>query len=169
MRGLAIDVAVEAAAWPEAVPDLDALVRRAIEAAGEGAGYRAAPGAEVSVLFCDDGAIRALNRDWRGVDKPTNVLSFPAGGPAAPGGPAPLGDIAVAFETVRREAGAEGKTVSAHLTHLLVHGFLHLLNHDHDTDHAAAAMEALEARVLARLGLPDPYAGSEPATEDAHP
>ena len=102
------------------------------------------------------------------MDEPTNVLSFPAGASGAPG-PVLLGDVAVAYGTVRREAGDEGKTVEAHLTHLLVHGVLHLLHHDHDTEAAAAAMAALETRVLARLGLPDPYAGSEPALQVASP
>lgn len=159
MTPVAIDLAVEDEAW-SAVPDLDGVTRRAVAAA---ASVAAVPeGAELSVLFCGDAAIRVLNRDWRGFDEPTNVLSFPAGTAPAPG-PVPLGDIAVAYGTVRREAGDEGKTVEAHLTHLLVHGFLHLLHHDHDTDAAAAAMEALETRVLASLGLPDPYAGSDPA------
>ncbi len=165
--GLSIDIAVEEEAWSEAVADLDGLVHRTLDAAAAGAADGCAD-AEVSVLFCGDAAIRTLNRDWRGVDKPTNVLSFPAGAAAGPG-PALLGDIAIAYETVRREADDEGKTLDAHLAHLLVHGFLHLLHHDHDTDETAGAMEALEVRVLESLGLPDPYSGSEPVAKAAGP
>lgn len=157
---LAIDIAVEAEGW-EAVPALEALVRRAIATALAEAGR--GQDVEVSLLFCDDAAIRRLNAGWRGQDKPTNVLSFPAadGGPR-PGGPMPLGDIAVAWETTRREAEREGKTLEAHLTHLLVHGLLHLLGHDHETDRQAETMERLERRILERLGIADPYAGSDP-------
>ena len=158
---LDIDIAVEAESW-SAVPGLSALVRRAIEAAAETAAAGLPEGAELSVLFCDDAAIRVLNRDWRGMDKATNVLSFPAGGEPGPGGPRLLGDIAIAFETSRREADQEGKTLEAHLSHLLVHGFLHLLDHDHEDEAEADAMEALETRILERIGIADPYAQSEP-------
>lgn len=155
---LAVDIAVEADGWA-AVPELAALVERTLAAAFAEAG----PGgdAEVSLLFCDDAAIRRLNADWRGQDKATNVLSFPAGGGAMPGVRL-LGDIAVAWETTRREALAEGKPLQAHLAHLLVHGLLHLLGHDHETDREADAMEQLERRILERLGIADPYAGSDP-------
>jgi probable rRNA maturation factor len=99
-----------------------------------------------------------LNRDWRGKDKPTNVLSFPAM-PVTPGGAVPpmLGDIALAFETVAAEAALEGKSFDHHLVHLIVHGLLHLLGHDHEDDVQAEAMEALERAALARLAIPDPY------------
>ncbi len=155
---LAVDIAVEADGWA-AVPGLEALVERTLAAAFAEAG----PGgnAEVSLLFCDDAAIRRLNADWRGQDKATNVLSFPAGGGAMPGVRL-LGDMAVAWETTRREALAEGKPLQAHLAHLLVHGLLHLLGHDHETDREADAMEQLERRILERLGIADPYAGSDP-------
>jgi probable rRNA maturation factor len=154
-----IDVAVEDDRW-SSLGEVEALVRRCITEAAPLSGTPVSEAAELSVLLSNDAAIQVLNRQWRGMDKPTNVLSFPAA--PAPHGPRLLGDIAVAFETTRREAEAEGKTLEAHLAHLLVHGFLHLLHHDHDTDAAATAMEAVETRILARLGIADPYAGSEP-------
>lgn len=116
-------------------------------------------------MLTDDSAIHALNRDWRGHDAPTNVLSFPASNPlrrkprarqAAP--PAPLGDVVIAFETTAREAAAEDKPIEHHLAHLAVHGFLHLLGYDHGTSRDAKEMETLEAVILAGLGVPDPYA-----------
>ena len=149
-----IDISVESPGW-DTVQDLEPLVRRAVDAAVSEAGL--GEDAEVSFLFCDDEAIRAMNRTWRAKDKPTNVLSFPAVGPH-PGGPRLLGDIAVAWETVAREAAAEGKTVPAHVAHLVVHGVLHLLDHDHEEAAAAEAMEAMERRILTRLGIADPYA-----------
>jgi probable rRNA maturation factor len=152
-----IEVTVEAPAWHAAVTDPEHLCRRAIAAvlAREGV----AGGAEVSVLLTDDAAVRELNRTYRGKDKPTNVLSFPVEGdlPPAPGLPALLGDIAVAFETTRREAEAEGKPLADHLAHLLVHGALHLLGYDHEVDDEALRMEARESEILAGLGVPDPY------------
>lgn len=164
-----IDIMVDSDAW-SAVEDLPSVVRRSIEAAVETGGFDWPKGAELSVLFCDDAAIRVLNRTWRGIDKPTNVLSFPAGEPAQdgaglphqPSGPRLLGDIAVAFETTRREAEHDGKPLADHLSHLLVHGFLHLLDHDHENEADASLMETLETSILARLGIADPYAGSDP-------
>ncbi len=156
-----IDISVEAAGWA-AVPDLDPLVRRAVAAAVAEAGLT--DDAELSLLLCDDAAIRVLNRTWRAKDVPTNVLSFPAPGPH-PGGPRLLGDIAVAWDTVAREAAAEGKSVPAHLSHLVVHGVLHLLDHDHEEEEEAEAMEAMERRILDRLGIADPYAVREPIDE----
>lgn len=135
------------------------LVRRAVKAAlaRQAAGLRA----ELSVALADDGRVRELNRAWRKQDKPTNVLAFPAGDVTAAGTaggpPRPLGDVIVAYETVAAEARAQGKTVAAHASHLIVHGVLHLLGFDHDTDAAAADMEAVEVAVLARLGVADPY------------
>jgi probable rRNA maturation factor len=110
-------------------------------------------GAELSILLCDDAFIRSLNRQWRGCDAPTNVLSFPA--PAGAAGS--LGDIAVAYETTLREAQAEGKRLKDHVIHLLVHGFLHLLGYDHQNDAEAAKMERLEGAILAALGIANPY------------
>ena len=152
-----IDIAVEAGGWP----DEDALRKLAAQAAGAvfaELAQAASPETELSLLFTDDAHIRVLNRDWRAKDKPTNVLSFPVM-PVAPGGAVPpmLGDIALGFETVAAEAALEGKPFDHHLVHLIVHGLLHLLGHDHEDDAQAEAMEALERAALARLAIPDPY------------
>jgi probable rRNA maturation factor len=156
----AVDIAVESELW-KTEPAAGATVRAAIRAAA--ASTRALPGAhgEVSVVLVDDAAIRKLNRDWRGIDRPTNVLAFPA--PPAPvprsGGDAAalLGDIVIAYETTAGEAVAAGKPFAHHLAHLAVHGFLHLLGYDHNSDSDAGEMERLEAKILARLAVPDPY------------
>jgi len=122
--------------------------------------------AELAVMLTDDAGIRTLNSNWRGIDKPTNVLSFPAlqptGGREPDDAPRLLGDIAVAFETTQREARDEQKPFGHHLSHLAVHGFLHLIGYDHETDHEAEAMENLEREILASLDIPDPYADREP-------
>lgn len=147
-----IDVEVQSPLW-DAQPAADETVRAAVAAAAA-----RAPGAgEMSVLLADDAAVQALNRAWRGIDKPTNVLSFPAAAPKAAGIPALLGDVAIAFETVAREAGEEEKPFLHHLAHLVVHGYLHLLGYDHGTDSEAEAMEALEREILAAMRIPDPY------------
>lgn len=114
---------------------------------------------EVSVRIVDASEIHALNREYRGKDKPTNVLSFPAGEVAGlpPDVPRLLGDIVICAEVVRTEAAEQGKDVANHWAHMLVHGTLHLLGHDHETDAEAVEMEALEARVLSHFGVPDPY------------
>ncbi|MEJ6781806.1 rRNA maturation RNase YbeY [Aminobacter sp. Piv2-1] len=155
---LDIDLMVEAGAWA-GEDELRALVERAVPAALAEAEAEAAEGVELSLVFTDDAAIQRLNAEWRGKDKPTNVLSFPAF-PIAPGDPLPpmLGDIVLASETVAREAAEENKPLENHITHLIVHGLLHLLGYDHETDEQAEEMEALERRALARLAIPDPYA-----------
>lgn len=157
---LTVDLAVEDPSWT-AIGDLQFLVERAVSAALAEAGVEPDEDAELSCLFCDDDAIRALNAQWRGQDKATNVLSFPTEGPGAE---VMLGDIALAYGTVAREAEAEGKRIEDHLAHLVIHGTLHLLGEDHEVEAEAEAMEALETRAMARLGLPDPYAGSVPAS-----
>jgi probable rRNA maturation factor len=153
----AVDLAVRSALW-RSLADAEATVREAIAAAA--ALCDAVPSdCEVSVVLTDDAGIRALNKQWRGIDRATNVLSFPA--PAAPApvdAPCVLGDIVIAYEYLDREAALEDKTPLVHLAHLTVHGFLHLVGYDHTTDEEAALMEGLEARILATLGLPDPYA-----------
>jgi probable rRNA maturation factor len=155
----ATEVLVTADCWQEQ-PDAEAVILRAVAAAAEAADADTG-GAELAVMLTDDAGIRTLNNNWRGIDKPTNVLSFPALQPTAPPGdddpPRMLGDIAIAYETLRREADAEAKPFDHHLSHLVVHGFLHLIGYDHETDAEAEAMEALERDVLAQLGIPDPY------------
>lgn len=150
-----VDVEVEADAWLLALPDCERLVRNAAEAALATEPAKLDPAEfSVAVLLTDDAEVRALNRDHRGQDKPTNVLSFPAAETAI----GHLGDLALAFETCAREAGEQGKPLAYHLSHLVVHGVLHLTGWDHQADPEAEAMEELERTVLARLGVPDPYA-----------
>ncbi len=171
-----LDVAVEVVApeWDRRIAP-EPLARRAVAAALEGAGLASlltAPGLdlEVSVLFTDDAELARLNRDYRGIDRPTNILSFPmldhaalAALAANPAGSHLLGDLALGLETVAGEAAAARKRFEDHVTHLLVHGTLHLLGHDHGDDAAATAMESLERAILARLGIADPYRLGEAA------
>ena len=152
-----IEVAIEAKDWAS-LEAPSKLVQTAILAAVEGSGLVLAANAEISVVLCGDAFIRELNREWRGYDAPTNVLSFPAGGDPAS---APLlGDIVIAFETASREAFEAGKPLRDHVAHLLVHGFLHLIGHDHVEAAEAAMMETLERAILGRLGIDDPYRAS---------
>lgn len=116
---------------------------------------------EVGITLTDDAAIQALNKQHRGKDKATNVLSFPAYDPDLPhpaGAPVELGDIVLAYETIAREATEQGKSFHDHVTHLIIHGTLHLIGHDHEQDDEAETMEALEVRILAELGIKNPYA-----------
>lgn len=159
--GHEIAVLVEDAAWSEALPEAEALAERAAAAALAAEAPAGEP-LEVTVLLTDDAEVRALNARYRGKDRPTNVLSFPAGLEALPGEPRLLGDLALAFGTCRREAGEQGKPLAAHLGHLVVHGCLHLLGHDHETEAEAEAMEAREREILAGLGIPDPYTAPGP-------
>ena len=155
IRVPAIDIVVESAQWNDAA---EGAVRRAIAEAATalGADFR---NHALAVLLTDDAAVRRLNAQWRGIDKPTNVLSFPAAQtPARSGEPRMLGDIAIAYETTHREAASENKPFAHHLSHLAVHGFLHLVGYDHETDEDAETMEGLERKILAGLGVPDPYA-----------
>jgi probable rRNA maturation factor len=155
--GIGIDISVEAGDWPpERV--LSRLAASALKAAVEELDLGVAAGSEISIVFTDDARVRVLNREWRQKDKATNVLSFPAM-PVRPGVALPpvLGDIVLAAETIRREAGLEEKPFEHHLIHLMVHGFLHIVGYDHETDAEAEEMEATERRILARLAIPDPY------------
>ena len=159
-------VTIGAARWRAVLDDAPALCRQAVRATLARAAH--APwlaSAEVGVLLEDDPAIRRLNARWRDQDRATNVLAFPLleldhGRPlhAPPAGPALLGDVIVALETVCAEAEQADRPLGAHLCHLVVHGTLHLLGFDHQTDAEAAVMEDLERRILADLHLPDPYA-----------
>jgi probable rRNA maturation factor len=154
---LTADIVITADCW-QAEPGAEDIVQRAIVAAA-GAAPKRADRAELAVMLTDDAGIRTLNHDWRGIDKPTNVLSFPAVAlPHGGGQTRVLGDIAIAYETTRREAENENKSFGDHLSHLAVHGFLHLIGYDHETDYDAATMEELERHILARLGISDPYA-----------
>ncbi|MGH6800576.1 MAG: rRNA maturation RNase YbeY [Methylocella sp.] len=149
-----IDVAIEAQDWAS-LEDASQLAEAAILAAIRESGVLLAANAEISVVFCDDGFIRDLNRKWRGIDQPANVLSFPASGDAAS---APLlGDIVIAFETASQEASVVGRPLRDHVAHLLVHGFLHLIGHDHSGAAEAETMEALERAIHGRLGIADPF------------
>lgn len=151
-----IDLAVESERWSD-LAGIDSLARDAVQAALAVDSHAPAEDLEISLLLADDAAVRELNRAWRGKDKPTNVLSFPANPAPGQPGPQPLGDVALAFETLAREAEAEGKTLADHAAHLIVHGVLHLLGYDHETDAEAEDMEALEIKALARLGIANPY------------
>ncbi len=148
-----IDLVVESARW-SACTAAEAIVHRAIEAAALAVGK---PGT-VAVLLTDDASIQAMNVQWRGIDKPTNVLSFPAAVLAGASGEPHLGDIAIAYETVAAESALENKTFADHLAHLAVHGYLHLVGFDHETDAEAVRMEHLETQILSGLGIADPYA-----------
>jgi probable rRNA maturation factor len=159
-----IDVIVEDGAWNR---DAEALVRRAVTEAAASLGIDF-KNRSVVLLLTNDAAVRRLNAQWRHIDRPTNVLSFPAA-PNPQGPVTSLGDIAIAYETTAREASQEGKPFADHLAHLAVHGFLHLLGYDHDSDAAAEKMETLERAVLARLGVPDPYPAHGPLAREALP
>jgi probable rRNA maturation factor len=151
-----IDVIVEEGAWDA---DAEATVRRALAEAAAQTG-RDFKDRTLAVLLTDDASVRRLNAQWRHIDKPTNVLSFPSPDHQQ-GTVTSLGDIAIAYETTAREAKEEDKPFADHLAHLAVHGLLHLLGYDHDNDGDAEKMEGLERVILARLGIPDPYVAHE--------
>jgi probable rRNA maturation factor len=156
----AIDVVVQSRLW-QAAPDSEKVLRRAIAAAAMALSINAPA---LAIMLSDDSAIRLLNRNWCGIDASTNVLSFPSKPLQVRGAPpAPLGDIVIAYETTTAEAAAEGKPFLDHLAHLGVHGFLHLVGHDHRSEREAEAMEALERKILAQLDIPDPYRARDTA------
>jgi probable rRNA maturation factor len=160
-----IEVTVEANAWQTAVTDPEQLCRRTVSSVLRREAATAGLTVEVGIVLADDARVRLLNRDFRGQDRATNVLSFPAGDDAASmaGRPRLLGDVVVALETMQREAAADGTRLADHLAHLLVHGMLHLLGYDHESDEEAERMEAREIELLAGLGVADPYrAGAAP-------
>ncbi len=160
-----IDLALEAGDWQDESQLAD-LCRTAIDAAFRIAPIFAAAGSEVSLVFTDDAAIQALNKRWRGKDKPTNVLSFPGSDPQGDIYGPLLGDIVFARETVQREADELEIEISAHLTHLVVHGMLHLFDYDHQENDEAELMEDLERQILAELGISDPYADKPLSADD---
>jgi probable rRNA maturation factor len=167
-----VDIVIEDDRWQ--ADGLEALADRAVRAALAAMGLPEV-GLTLCVMGCDDARIAALNAEFRGKPTPTNVLSWPAwdlsaevpgGEPEAPevgtaAAPESLGDIALAYETCAAEAAEAGKPLGHHVTHLVVHGLLHLLGYDHVTDADAALMEGLEARILATLAIPDPYGEAE--------
>ncbi len=174
---ISIVVTVLTPAWRDTLSEAEPLARRAaraaLAAAEEGVAKEgvALPGeVEVGLVLADDATLGRLNRQYRGVEGPTNVLSFAASEGAASEGSAPessgpllLGDVVLAYETVRRESEEQGKRLSDHLCHLVVHGVLHLLGYDHGTEAQAAAMERLEIAALAGLGVSDPYVLAVPS------
>ncbi|HYL31883.1 MAG TPA: rRNA maturation RNase YbeY [Stellaceae bacterium] len=161
--GATIDVIERAAAWRRALPNAPMLCRTAAAAAMARAA-RGLAGAELSIVLADDALIAELNRTYRGIAKPTNVLSFASAEPKRRRTKLRLlGDVVVAHGTVAREARAQGKTLADHLAHLVVHGVLHLLGFDHERAAEARRMEALEVTILAGLGIADPYRAREAA------
>jgi probable rRNA maturation factor len=162
-----ISIEIAFPGWQEKLPDVEERCRAAASVAfvagisGHALAKRNSP-LLLDILLTDDAEMQELNRDWRGQDKPTNVLSFAALDDDGPLPPAPvpvaLGDIAVAFETVEREAQEQGKAFADHLAHMIVHGVLHLLGYDHQDEATALVMEKLERTVLTGMGAPDPYA-----------
>ncbi|HEX6441207.1 MAG TPA: rRNA maturation RNase YbeY [Stellaceae bacterium] len=159
-----IEVTVPAAAWLGICADAEAIAstagRLALAAAIAGREPPAHSRLVIGIRLTDDAEQRRLNHAYRGKDAATNVLSFALcalDDPMPPGSPVLLGDVVLAYETVRREAEEQGKPVADHLSHLVVHGVLHLLGFDHGSDTEAVAMEAREVEILARMGVPDPY------------
>ncbi len=167
-----VSIVTHCRGWDAAVTDAAGLCRRAAGtawamAAGDAGG--AAAGPEIALVLTDDAEITRLNRRFRSIEGPTDVLSFPTGEAVLAGEtvadaagddglPVMLGDIVIALETAAREAYREGKPLGDHLQHLVVHGLLHLLGYDHQGERQAADMESLEVEILSRLGVPDPYA-----------
>lgn len=148
--------------WEQDVPDLSQRVTTLARAALAAGGWDGETALEVSVRLTDDAEVQTLNRDWRGKDKPTNVLSFAClddeEAPVVEGAPVLLGDLALAYETCAAEAAAAQRPLADHLSHLVVHGVLHLMGWDHEDDpEEAEAMEAQEIRVLAEFGIANPY------------
>ena len=161
-----IDLRCDDARWTDALPDLSALCERVIASAAEA--VEAPSPFNVSILFADDSVMHDLNLRWRGKDKPTDVLSFPAGEGPQTDECVFLGDIAMGWETCASDAADMERDLDFHIGHLLTHGFLHLLGFDHMTPEDASEMESMEAEILAGLGWPHPYETQErQATDNA--
>ena len=148
-----IDIKVDSTLW-DGEPLAEQTVRDAIAAAATSLGTT---DGEVSVVLTNDAGIKKLNREWRKIDKPTNVLSFPAPKTKNTGSAKLLGDIVIAYETLKRECDGEDRIFLHHLAHLSVHGFLHLIGYDHQNDSDADEMEGLESKIMSVLKMPDPY------------
>jgi probable rRNA maturation factor len=159
---ISLELLVESEGWPGKAT-LTRLAEKAIAAAVVEAGLSFDGPAELSLLFADDERLRRLNSTYRNKDMATNVLSFPGPDETPPGVPRLIGDIVLGRQTVEREAEAAGLTMTHHLGHLIVHGFLHLCGYDHESGDQAEIMEGLEVRILGRLGIADPYTVPEPA------
>ena len=155
-RAIVIDLAIPCAKWRRALPDIEKRARAAARAALAEAGKKLGP-AELSLVLADDATVAALNEQWRQRSGPTNVLAFASDERVMLPAPQLLGDVVLAYETVTREAREQRKTLADHLLHLVIHGVLHLLGYDHEAERPARRMEALETRILATLGVPDPY------------
>jgi probable rRNA maturation factor len=155
---LGVEVLRRDAAWAKAGIG-DTMLERAARAGFEAVPPRRQGDYQAAIVLAGDEEMRALNRNWRGKDSSTNVLSFPAGGDI--GEPGFLGDIVLAYETVAREAREQEKPLKDHVAHLVVHGLLHLIGFDHADDAEAEEMESLERAALARLGIADPYVEPE--------
>ena len=163
-KALEIDIKIEADAWVDELPQLVRLVDLSAAAAVAACDLECG-NTELSILMTDDAEMAELNREWRGGNGATNVLSFPGdlGGP----GSFLLGDVVLAFETIVAEATEADISLADHLTHLVVHGVLHLLGYDHKTDAEADKMEALEREILQSLGIPDPYIANRTESYEA--
>lgn len=157
---LNVDVVFEEEDWPDP-SHAEALVRQAATALAAHEIMAGLQASEACVALSNDAHVQTLNAGFRGKDKPTNVLSFPAPDSPVQQLSRQLGDIVIARETVEREAAERGIPFADHLRHLTVHGLLHLLGYDHETDAEALEMEGLETAILARLGIPDPYGDRE--------
>jgi probable rRNA maturation factor len=160
--GIAIDLSIACAAWKRALPTAASVARKAAIAALAQSGKKLGA-AELSLVLADDAMVRDLNARWRGKDASTNVLAFASDEPPAKGKPVLLGDVVLAYQTVAREAKEQKKRLADHLRHLVIHGVLHLLGYDHIKAAPAKRMETLETRILASLGVADPYRVSEEA------
>jgi len=154
----AVDIVRRAGAWENVADEILVNAVRAAFAAVRGD----APPSEVSLLLTDDAEISELNKNWRGEDGATNVLSFPLDAPQSAAGQELLGDVALAYETVMREAADRGIAIGQHAAHLVVHGMLHLMGYDHKSNQEAAIMERLEVRILGSIGLANPYSLQSP-------
>ena len=168
MTAMDVDIAIKSEQWaahPELGPFLAHAARKTVEIAR----LKTEPDAELSIVLAGDDLVRGLNRTYLGRDSATNVLSFPQGSAIAGGARHLLGDIALAYETVAREAAAANKPLPHHAVHLVVHGLLHLFGYDHDSNARATEMEDVERAVLEALAIPDPYAEDEVQSEPATP